>query len=279
MKKTNIILAFSILSVIFFVSCKQKTIKTIDKNHTERYFLSSDTTKGAMSIDISVQIPVGYDNEVVLDSIRKEIFVNLFGNEYATVDYDSVIQKFTSNIVAEYKLNNEPLLEKLDSTSLYSFNNEHTLEGFSLLNDEKIYSYGINRYIFMGGAHGLSTLNYLVFDLKTGKRITEKDLFVQNYPKLLSELIKKRIVEQSKEDENSEPILDLDDSVYWVDAIKPNGNFYITDESVNYVFNPFEIAPSYVGQTEVVIPFERLKEIFKPNNVISYLINKEGLKN
>lgn len=278
MKKNNIILFFSILSILSFVSCKQKTIKTIEKNHVERYFLSSDTTKGAMNIDINVEIPVGYDNEVILDSIRKEIFINLFGNEYVKVDFDSVVQKFTADIINEYKLNNEPILHELDSNSLYSFNNEHTLEGFSLLNDERIYSYGINRYIFMGGAHGLSNLTYLIFDLKTGKRITEKDIFNDNYIKAISELIKVRIVEQSKEDENLQPINNLDDTDFWVDAIKPNGNFYITDESINYVFNPYEIAPYYMGQTEVVIPFERLKDLFRPNSAISYLVNKEAVK-
>lgn len=278
MKRTNIILAVSILSMFLFVSCKQKTIKTIEKNHVERYFLSADTTKGAMNIDINVAIPVGYDNEAILDSIRKEIFINLFGNEYVSVDFDSVVTKFTADIITEYKLNNEPLLQKLDSTSLYSFNNEHVLEGFSLLNDEKIYSYGINRYIFMGGAHGLSNLTYLIFDLKTGKKVTEKDIFVDNYSKALAELLKVRIVEQSKEDENLQPIISLEDTDFWVDAIKPNGNFYITDESVNYVFNPYEIAPYYMGQTEVVIPFDRLKDLFKPNSVISYLVNKEPVK-
>lgn len=278
MKRNNIILFFSILSILSFVSCKQKTIKTIEKNHVERYFLSSDTTKGAMNIDINVEIPVGYDNEVILDSIRKEIFINLFGNEYVKVDFDSVVQKFTADIINEYKLNNEPILHELDSNSLYSFNNEHTLEGFSLLNDERIYSYGINRYIFMGGAHGLSNLTYLIFDLKTGKRITEKDIFKDNYIKVISELIKVRIVEQSKEDENLQPINNLDDTDFWVDAIKPNGNFYITDESINYVFNPYEIAPYYMGQTEVVIPFDRLKDLFRPNSAISYLVNKEAVK-
>jgi len=63
-----------------------------------------------------------------------------------------------------------------------------------------------------------------------------------------------------------------------VDAIKPNENFYITDESINYVFNPYEIAPYYMGQTEVVIPFYRLKDILKPNSIISYLTDKEANK-
>jgi len=131
----------------------------------------------------------------------------------------------------------------------------------------------------MGGAHGLETRNYYNFDLKTGKTITENDLFKPNYKAELSELIKKRIVEESKEvkeAKDTEPILSLEDTDFWADSIKPNGNFYITDESINYVFNPYEIAPYYIGQTEVTIPFNRLKNILKPNSIIAYLVEKQA---
>jgi len=47
-------------------------------------------------------------------------------------------------------------------------------KAFQLLNDERIYSYGINRYVFMGGAHGLSNVNYFNFDLRTGKKSLKK---------------------------------------------------------------------------------------------------------
>ena len=63
---------------------------------------------------------------------------------------------------------------------------------------------------------------------------------------------------------------------YWTDSIKPNGNFYITDESINYVFNPYEIAPYYMGQTEVTIPFSRIKDLLKPNSIIGYLVEKQA---
>jgi hypothetical protein len=85
-------------------------------------------------------------------------------------------------------------------------------------------------------------------------------------------------VEQSNEDPNVETIISLDDTDYWVDAIKPNSNFYITDESINYVFNPYEIAPYYMGITEVVIPFDRLKDMLNKPSVIDYLIYKETVE-
>lgn len=275
MKYNRIGLIICALVLIFLSSCRQKTIRTIEKADVERYYLAADTSKGALSIELNVEIPVCFDNQNVLDSIRNTIVTNLFGSEYVKVSNDSLVLKFTNDLKLEYKLTNEPILNEMDEKSLYSFNNEHILDGFSLLNDENIYSYGINRYVFMGGAHGLNTINYMNFNVKTGKLITESDIFLKNTNKKLIELIKKRIVEQSREDEGLEPIKNLEKTDYWIDAIKPNGNFYITDESLNYVFNPYEIGPYYLGITEVSLPFDRLKNILKPNSAINYLIKRE----
>ena len=279
MKKQSIVLLVSILTTTLFFSCTQNTIKTEEKDYVKKYFLSKDTTKGALSVDIEVEIPVSFANKEVLKSIRSTIITNLFGHEYTSQVNDSLVLLFTKNLYADYRENNEPLLSELDSANLYSFNNEHVVSGFSLLSDKKIYVYGIERYIYMGGAHGLETRNYFNFDLKTGNLITEKDLFKSNYQAELSEIIKKRIVEESKEmneTKETEPILSLEDTDFWSDSIKPNGNFYITDESINFVFNPYEIAPYYMGQTEVSIPFNRLKNILKPTNIIAYLVEKQA---
>jgi hypothetical protein len=230
-------------------------------------------------LELNVEIPVCFDNKSILDTIRNTIISNLFGIEYIKYANDSIIQQFASDLKKEYKLTNEPILNEMDEKSLYSFNNEHILDGFSLLNDENIYSYGINRYVFMGGAHGLNTINYYNFNLKTGKLITENDLFLKNTVSKLTELIKLRIIEQSNEDKGIKPIKNLEKTDFWIDAIKPNGNFYITDESLNYVFNPYEIGPYYLGITEVQIPYERMKNILKPNATINYLIKKEKIPN
>jgi hypothetical protein len=277
MKRQSIFLLLCALSSVTFISCTSKTVKTEEKDLVKRYYLAKDTTKGALSVDIEVEIPTELADTNVLKAIRATIISNLFGEEYITVKNDSLIKFFAKELYTDYIKNNLSLVDKLDSTSRYSFNNEHNVSGFSLLSDKKIYAYGIDRYIYMGGAHGLETRNYYNFDLATGKVIAEKDLFKPNFESELAKLIKKRIVEESKEnkdDKNSEAITDLDETDFWTDSIRPNGNFYITDESINYVFNPYEIAPYYMGQTEVTIPFNRLKDLLKPNSLIAYLVEK-----
>jgi len=280
MNKQFTLLILSILMSLTFFSCKQKTIKTDENNLTKRVFISSDTSKGALNVDIHVELPVAFENASILDSIRATIISNLFGKKYISQPNDSIVNLFVTDISLDYIANNEPLLDELDSVSSYSFNNDHTIEGFSLLTDKNIYCYGIDRYVYMGGAHGLSNRMYLNFDLKTGKLITENDLFKSNTISAIAKLIKTRIVEQSKEtsEDGTPQINNLDETDFWPDSIKPNGNFYITDGSINYVFNPYEIAPYYIGQTEVILAYERIKDFLKPNNPIAYLVEKQSKK-
>jgi dTDP-4-dehydrorhamnose 3,5-epimerase-like enzyme len=279
MKKQQIRLFICILIPVLLISCTQKTVKTEEKDFTKRFYLAADTTKGVLNLDIEVEIPVAFKDTTVLKSIRAIVISNLFGDDYISQSNDSLVHFFCSEVYSEYKENNESLLNVKDADNNYSFNNEHTLSGFSLLSDKKIYVYGIERYVDMGGAHGLETRNYFNFDLKTGNLISENDLFLPSYKSGLADLIKKRIVEESKENKDSkdtEPILSLEDTDFWIDSIKPNGNFYITDEGINYVFNPYEIAPYYMGQTEVSLPFNRLKDLLKPKTIITYLVDKQA---
>lgn len=282
MKKQSILLLLSALISVTFFSCTSKTVKTEEKDLVKRYYLAKDTTKGALNVDIEVEIPTEFADTNVLKSIRTTVISNLFGDEYVKVPTDSLVKFFVNDLYKSYKDDNGPLINELDKTGRYSFNNEHVISGFSLLSDKQIYAYGIERYADMGGAHGNETRNYFNFDLKTGKLIKEVDIFKPGYESALAELIKLRIIEESKEnpqDKNSEPIISLEDTDYWIDSIKANGNFYITDESINYVFNPYEIAPYYMGQTEVTLPFARLKSLLKPNSIIAYLVSKQESQN
>jgi hypothetical protein len=68
-----------------------------------------------------------------------------------------------------------------------------------------------------------------------------------------------------------ESVADLNVFNFYEDQIVPNNNFYITPEGIVYVYNPYDIAPYSMGQTSVLLTFEKLKPILKKNNPIEYL--------
>lgn len=277
MKKLSIPLLLCVLFSISFFSCTSKTVKTEEKDLSKKYYIDKDTTKGSLTLDFQIEIPVAYCDSNILKSVHDTIITYLFGEDYLSVQKDHLLSTVAKDFYDSFIDDNRSVINIKDTIAGYNLKYENIVSGFSLLSDKKIYVYGIERYIYMGGAHGNETRNFINFDLSTGKTIKEKDIFKNGFEKPLTELIKQQILAECKaapKEKNSEAIETLDDTDYWIDAIKPNGNFYITDESINYVYNPYEIAPYSMGQTEVIIPFNKLFDLLKPETAIVHLLDK-----
>ena len=58
-------------------------------------------------------------------------------------------------------------------------------------------------------------------------------------------------------------ISDVEASDYEKESIRPNGNFYFAPEGVVYIFNPYEIGPYSLGETNICIPVEEVRPYLK----------------
>ena len=274
MKKSQhlIILCFVMFACFACDNSEKNNIKLEQINYTDKYYLSDDTLQGALTLSIQMELPISSISKET-DSIRSFLIAAIFGDKYVQyINSDSILVEFAAELKEEYKTDNEPLLLEIENEEhFYSFDNDYVIEGFSLLNDDKIFSYCFDSYSYTGGAHGSGARTYYNFDAKTAQLITEKDLFADDYEAAIIELLKQKIVE---DDESINTLADLEQSDYWVDSIKPNGNFFISDKAIIYIFNPYEIAPYYVGQTEVSLSFASLMHLLKQENPINYLVKK-----
>lgn len=43
----------------------------------------------------------------------------------------------------------------------------------------------------------------------------------------------------------------------------PSENFILGEETITFIYNPYEIAPYNVGSTELIIPFSDIKDLLK----------------
>lgn len=270
MRKHFIRLLCVSLLVAGLYSCGSKTVETESFYFEQKYYLTQDTSKGVLSVEMQVELPYKYKDSNVLKIVRNDIVNNIFGDEYIEIANKDILQRFASDMYEEYTINNLPFLKDEAPENIgYAFNNDYYLESFSLLSDEHIFSYGINLYVYMGGAHGLGTRMYRNYNLKDGSIIAEDDLFTGDYKTYLTGLMMQHIIADSEEINSMEELKE----VYWTEHIMPNGNFFLTSESINYVFNPYDIAPYAWGRTEVNIPFAEIRPILKPGSPICYLID------
>ena len=123
-------------------------------------------------------------------------------------------------------------------------------------NEKGILSISIEVYWFSGGAHGMTVLKSVTFDVATGRIYRLKDLFKQNadYVKRLSDIIKRQIQER-----NIPVIVDFT-------SIKPDQDFYIENRTLVIYFQLYELAPYAYGF--VSFPIKTIE--------IANIINEDG---
>ena len=131
----------------------------------------------------------------------------------------------------------------------------------------------IGRYTVNTVGSSSTTMKYDTIDKKNEVLITLPSLFKDDsYIDIISENIKKQMVEQNKADS---------DQYYWVEGIEQDSsmelfekiakdqNFYINPEGKLVIsFDKYEVAPGYMGVVEFVIPTDILSDVLVSNEYI-----------
>lgn len=131
----------------------------------------------------------------------------------------------------------------------------------------------IGRYVVNTVGSSSTTMKYDTIDKQSEILITLPSLFKNDsYVNIISENIKKQMIEQNKADENK---------FYWVEGIEKDinmdlfeniskdQNFYINSEGKLVIsFDKYEVAPGYMGVVEFVIPTEILSDSSVSNEYI-----------
>jgi hypothetical protein len=130
----------------------------------------------------------------------------------------------------------------------------------SLLTDTLI-SLRSSAEIFTGGAHGAYGTYFINIRPLTGKVIALSDIFKPGYKKALQD-IGETVFRKS---------LGLADSVslaeegfeFPQDKFKLNDNFGLSTQGIIFIFNIYEIAPYVLGAQEILIPYNKIKDLLK----------------
>ncbi len=281
MSKRKILLSFSIILIVFLVAyyffCpgRNTSVQTQFFSLVDFQPLTDNSSYGILTIDIAIELPKKHKDNQVLDSISSQVITNLFGRDYVQMPSDDLLREFSDELKSEYLESNKMMAENVDSSDLMLFNYSFALEGFALLNDQHIFTYAIARNIDFGGNHPTQTRFFYNYELITGKLITEADIFIPDSLERLTQILRDEVKQLSRNNETMPTIETYAESVYDKSAIRPNGNFYINDQGICYIFNPYEIAPmSYAYETEVLIPYPLIQGLMLNNSPLQYLVEQ-----
>jgi Protein of unknown function (DUF3298)/Deacetylase PdaC len=130
-------------------------------------------------------------------------------------------------------------------------------------NERGILSLSLSNYAYTYHmAHGLTLMESITVNIKTGKFYQLKDLFKKNsnYVQKLSDLIRVQI------DQRKIPLLEP------FKMIKPNQDYYIADKSLVIYFQLYEITPYYVGFPMFPISVYDIEEIIDENGPLGKML-------
>ena len=131
----------------------------------------------------------------------------------------------------------------------------------------------IGRYTVNTVGSSSTTMKYDTIDKKNEILITLPSLFKDDsYVDIISENIKKQMVEQNKADSDQYywvEGIEQDSSMELFDKIAKDQNFYINPEGKLVIsFDKYEVAPGYMGVVEFVIPTDILSDVLVSNEYI-----------
>lgn len=279
---THILLMVSFCTFALLWSCNEnKENKTNDITFdtisvSKVYNLRNDSTAPSCSLKLTYIAPVKYISDSVLKKIENELNIIFFDDEvYSGLSAQQAADQYAENFIENYKeeaasLNNsEDHSEDLHGGEYY-YSIYKTIEGQILFNKADILSYQRISMDYKGNKNSSTIYRNIVFNLKSGKVLTEKDIFIPDYKELLNNIVLYKILEQN----NAKSPNDLIGLGFWLDDFSTNNNFYVDEKGITYIFNEDEYASRTNGKITVFVPYSDIEDILRLDSPISRLAGK-----
>lgn len=135
--------------------------------------------------------------------------------------------------------------------------------------DSGLVAIQLDGYSFTGGAHGISPTYFINWDIKTGKNLLLADVLTTGYEQPLNAVAEKIF----RKEENLSDTASLSRDYFFKGGkFSLNNNFMITPLGLRFLYNQTEIKPYAAGKTEIIVPYNQIKTLLKPNTIVSQYV-------
>ena len=240
MKKLLILTATALLAG----SCGLRTVTYSDEQATP---LAEGQTDSLIQ-SVSIEYPVKGASAEVLAKIEDGILNAAFDMEELPGSVEETALRYEDNLKDLY-FNEFEGLEGEGGVRTW----EDRVNGYFSGRYKQFLSYMVEFYGFRGGAHGSNTMTPLVFDKNTGDIVPEEAFFADGYREPVSALLKAHLPEALDGDEEALA------NVFGAETLAPNGLYEVTKDGVTWYYQPYDIAPYYLGVISITVPWSELK--------------------
>ena len=198
----------------------------------------------------------GHKGEVVNRIIQKR----LLNMEELTMQ--QAVDSFANTYTSNYLRNLLPLYnqDRADTAKRTWYEYHYVITSEARQGSKNTMAFIATTDYYEGGAHSVNQRTTMNFDVQTGRLMGLNDIFVPGYENLLNAVLQKALCEKV----GVAGISDLRQKGYLVRMqMFPSENFILEDETITFIYNPSEIAPHTLGETELVIPLSDLEQILR----------------
>jgi len=234
----------------------------------EIYYLNSEhkldnnnTDSPVAEIELTIIYPTNkYFQPSIADSVKDIIAQSYFGKGFDLVEPQSMLDNFEK----EYFDNYDKQTKSWHEVGGASFNWEKMINMSVVYNSNYLLCTEYLRYAYAGGAHGMSNLSYDIINLDNGSKMFYKDIFVDNIDSTLTLML----TNQLRADYQIPEEINLKDAGFFVEQVNPNKNLFVDAGGIGFVYNSYEIAPYSKGATRILLSFDKIKHLVKPNTPV-----------
>lgn len=174
-----------------------------------------------------------------------------------TASYKDGIDEMNASYFKDYTSNLPDLKDTADGMPLASYNYDASSDIYIRYNDHGIVVLEATIYAYEGGAHGNYGSSLYCFDVMNQRLLKLNDIITADSATL------QPIVEKAFRTQYHITADSLNE-VLFDNYLAVNDNFYITDNGIGFIYNPYEVASYAQGQINVFIPFKSLDAFLVP---------------
>ena len=119
------------------------------------------------------------------------------------------------------------------------------------------------RYVFEGGAHGVTASTFCLIDMKKGGILKAEDLFKDGWREPVGEKLTKEALRVFSAGKDRKTEAALSEFGLFEDEVKPSSEIFLCRRGVGFHYDRYELGPYAAGDFMFVIPWEDLGDILK----------------
>ena len=174
------------------------------------------------------------------------------------VSFITAAARYRDTVQENFRRDWGELRKNFHAEEMRTFSYEYIING-RILDTGKIYqTYRLEKYTYLGGAHGISSVKY--FNFLNDKKIGVAEAFGENYQEKLGKLLLDCLMAQ----EGVQTAAQLAEQGYWVHAedtsIVVSEDFHCTEDTCFFFYQPYELAAYYKGIVKIPVPQAKFRE-------------------